>query len=278
VTGLAERLSGEVTSVALCWRLVRADGAVLGFTSHDSDLGVAGVTYRARPGMTPSGVSQSCDLRTDSMDVEGVLSADSISALDLESGRWSGAAVRLFACDWTSPDAGSITLMQGTIGDVSRPFPDRNGPFTAELLSDVRRIELAVPLRVSPMCRAELGDGRCGVDIEGRRRQVLVESGEGHRLVLGAPLLDGDLFSGGRIRFLDGVLAGLDWRIATLTGGDLALEEPLPVGPLASGRAWIQEGCDKRFRTCAERFQNALAFDGEPHVPGVDALLRYAEG
>jgi uncharacterized phage protein (TIGR02218 family) len=32
-------------------------------------------------------------------------------------------------------------------------------------------------------------------------------------------------------------------------------------------------GCDKRFDTCVSRFNNALNFRGEPHVPGTDKLL-----
>jgi hypothetical protein len=36
-------------------------------------------------------------------------------------------------------------------------------------------------------------------------------------------------------------------------------------------------GCDKRFATCRDRFTNVHAFGGEPHVPGTDALLRYAQ-
>jgi hypothetical protein len=38
----------------------------------------------------------------------------------------------------------------------------------------------------------------------------------------------------------------------------------------------LTPGCDKRLSTCAERFGNARMFGGEPHVPGTDALLRYA--
>jgi len=32
-------------------------------------------------------------------------------------------------------------------------------------------------------------------------------------------------------------------------------------------------GCDKRFETCIKKFNNAVNFRGEPHVPGYDELL-----
>jgi uncharacterized phage protein (TIGR02218 family) len=37
----------------------------------------------------------------------------------------------------------------------------------------------------------------------------------------------------------------------------------------------LREGCDKRFETCTSRFQNAVNFRGEPHLPGTDLLTRY---
>jgi hypothetical protein len=42
-------------------------------------------------------------------------------------------------------------------------------------------------------------------------------------------------------------------------------------------RIELREGCDKLFATCRDRFGNCAAFDGEPHVPGADALLRYVD-
>ena len=32
-------------------------------------------------------------------------------------------------------------------------------------------------------------------------------------------------------------------------------------------------GCNKQFNTCVNRFNNAVNFRGEPHVPGSDRLL-----
>jgi uncharacterized phage protein (TIGR02218 family) len=38
----------------------------------------------------------------------------------------------------------------------------------------------------------------------------------------------------------------------------------------------VTAGCDKRFSTCRERFDNALNFRGFPHMPGNDFALSYA--
>lgn len=69
-------LDGELTTLALCWRLERRDGVTVGLTAHDRDLLVGGLVYRAAPGMTPSAVKRSAALDADTMDVTGALTAE----------------------------------------------------------------------------------------------------------------------------------------------------------------------------------------------------------
>jgi uncharacterized phage protein (TIGR02218 family) len=50
-----------------------------------------------------------------------------------------------------------------------------------------------------------------------------------------------------------------------------------PVRALAGGNAFtIRAGCDKRIETCGAKFANTDSFRGFPHIPGQDAVLRYA--
>jgi uncharacterized phage protein (TIGR02218 family) len=50
-----------------------------------------------------------------------------------------------------------------------------------------------------------------------------------------------------------------------------------PVRPIApSDDFTVQAGCDKRIETCAAKFGNVASFRGFPHIPGQDAVLRYA--
>ena len=76
---LGGRLTAELTSLALCWRVVRSDGVALGFTTHDRPLDIAGLRYESAPGMAPSAVVSSDGLDVDTMDVAGALSADAIT-------------------------------------------------------------------------------------------------------------------------------------------------------------------------------------------------------
>lgn len=274
---MEEALAGEVTTIALCWKLTRADGVVMGFTGHDRDLRRGGVRYRARPGMTPSAVSLRSGYSADSMDLEGVLDAATISAADLDAGRWAGAQLELLACDWSAPDADMLRLMRGTIGDVVRAMEGKAGAFRVELVSDMAQLAGAGAPRCSPLCRADLGDALCGVGMDARRVQVAAVCGRGTLIVLATTVPRPENFVHGRMRLLTGRLAGVDRRIANVEGSVLTLEEPIWADDVAGARIWLWEGCDKRFETCVNRFGNAVAFSAEPHVPGTDALVRYGE-
>src|SRR3546814_7151837 len=95
-------LRAEVVTLAWCWRLARRDGVVIGFTSHDRDLVIGGLAYRAAPGMKPSAIETNDSLDAATMDLEGAIASDAIAARDLEAGRWDGAALELFVTDWTA--------------------------------------------------------------------------------------------------------------------------------------------------------------------------------
>lgn len=276
MTGIEASLQEQVSSIALCWRLARGDGVVLGFTSHDCDLRRAGVSYRAGPGITPSAVVQTDGLEGDSMSVEGVLNASSITSGDLEAGRWRGAAVDVFLCDWTDPGAGLLCLSRGRIGDVTRPYGRTDGAFRVELLTDLDLTPELLPLRLSPTCRNSLGDGACGVDLDRHRVDWDVVGFGGRQIDLAPGLPEPDRFRMGSVRFVSGGLSGIDRQIVSVDGDALLLDAGLPGSAGGAERVRLTAGCDKRLSTCAQRFGNARLFGGEPHVPGTDALLRYA--
>ncbi|AJP73128.1 DUF2163 domain-containing protein [Sphingomonas hengshuiensis] len=265
-------LEGELTTIALCWRVERRDGVAIGLTAHDRDLTIDGMTYRAAPGMTPSAIARSAALDADSMDVTGALTSAAISEADLLAGRWDGARVRVFATDWTAPDAG-IALGEGTIGAVET----QNGVLTAELRGVAAALERPVVEETSPECRAELGDARCRVAMAGRRRFARVIGSDGAVLTLDASEPSADCYGGGRLRWFGGANSGLEDAIAHSAGAVVVLRRAprfAAIGALVE----LSEGCAKSIAMCAERFGNAANFRGEPYLPGIDLLTRYPGG
>jgi len=269
---MAAWLDPALTSIALCWRLDRRDGVTLGFTTHDRDIVIAALTYRAAPGMVPSAISVSDGFDVDTLDVAGALTSDAITAEDLSAGRWDGARVRIFAADWQSPGSDVLPLARGELGDVGM----QNSGFTAELRGPTAALERPVVDHTSPECRAELGDKRCRVDLASRRRVVTVVAAiDPLTLQLSELEPSPNAYGYGRIRWTEGPSCGIDSAVLASDGAFLTLRDPPPFAIDAGSRVEVIEGCDKAFGTCRSRFANSANFRGEPHLPGNDLLTRY---
>ena len=262
-------LDGDLTTLALCWRVERRDGVTIGITAHDRDLEIEGLVYRAAPGMTPSAISRSASLDADSMDVTGALTSAAISETDLLAGRWDAARVLLFATDWTAPGV-RVPLGEGTIGAVET----RGDVLTVELRGLSAMLERPVVEETSPECRAALGDARCRVPMAGRRRFARVMAAADTMLTLDAAEPSANAYGGGRLRWFGGANSGLEDAIARSEGTMVTLWRP-PRFAAAGALVEIEQGCDKMLATCAGRFGNAVNFRGEPWLPGIDLLTRY---
>ncbi|RIA37875.1 putative phage protein (TIGR02218 family) [Hephaestia caeni] len=266
-------LDGDLTTIALCWRLERRDGVTIGLTTHDRDLMIGGLLHRAAPGMTPSAIERSEGLDPDTMDVAGALTSGAIGEDDLIAGRWDGARVALFAVDWTDP-AASVALGEGTIGAVET----RDGGFTAELRGAAAALDRPVVEATSPECRAELGDQRCRIAMAGRRRMARIVSGDDTTIVIDSAEPVANAYGNGLLRWLGGTNGGCESAIAVSAGVTLTLTAPPPFVADAGTMIELIEGCDKSFATCRHRFDNVSNFRGEPFLPGIDLLTRYPGG
>lgn len=262
--------SSALETVATFWRVERRDGVTLGFTTHDRDLRFAGVLHRATPGMVPSSIRRSAGFEPDSAEVEGALSHDSLSAVDLAAGRFDGARVEIGLVDWESVE--THVIYRGSIGSVS----EESGRFSAELQSRKAELQRDRIPRTSPTCRAAFCGPGCTLSAARFSHEaVLAASDMVMNRVAVAPCPSPETLVGGLLRWLDGPLAGQGAAIVAADATGLTLSAPLPAGLAAGVRVLLREGCDHTLETCATRFANAVNFQGEPFVPGNDLLARY---
>ena len=262
--------AGEVETVATFWRVLRRDGVTLGFATHDRDLWFDGVLHRAAPGLTPSAIRRSADLQPDSAEVEGALSHEAISAADLALGRYDGARILIGLVDWETLER--EVIYRGAIGAVA----EEAGRFTAELASRKAELQLDPIPRTSPTCRAEFCGPGCALSAAAFDHPATVTS---HDLAGNAVTVDlalsPDRLLGGTLRWIDGAYTGLRMEIAGVEAGALVLDAPIDLAVPTGTRAIVREGCDRTLATCAERFSNAVNFQGEPFMPGNDQIARY---
>lgn len=268
----AAHLAGEATTLCRCWSLTRRDGAVLGFTDHDRDLSFGGVSFRANAGLEAAEASSELGFATSGGEVLGALAASGLSEEDLARGLYDDARIAVWLVNWTDPSQRTL-LETGFIGEVKRG--DSN--FTAEVRGLGKAFDEERGRLYTASCSADLGDARCGVTPSSSTATVAKTDG---RLSITAPALSGysdGYLTGGRLLFTTGANTGFATEVRShrTDGGAVALQlwQAAPQ-PIALGDGFIAEaGCDKRFRTCRDKFGNGVNFRGFPHLPGNDFII-----
>jgi uncharacterized phage protein (TIGR02218 family) len=275
---LAQHLARDVTTACHCWRLVRADSVVSGFTDHDRPLTVDGTLFEPKTGISASEARDTLGLAVDTIDVEGALSSANISEADIAAGLYDRATVETLLVNWRAPQDFAL-LRKATIGKITRS----DGRFVAELESLAHALDRPSGRYVIRACDAELGDARCGVvlnhpDYAGAGTVLAVETAQ----TVAISGLDGfatGWFSHGTLEWTTGARAGRSERIVghrKETDGVTLTLRPDGGPTVAAGDAFtVKAGCDKAFATCKAKFANALNFRGFPHLPGNDAAYNY---
>ncbi|MBB3809580.1 DUF2163 domain-containing protein [Pseudochelatococcus contaminans] len=271
---LATHLGEGVTTLARCWKLLRRDGVVAGFTDHDRDLTFAGVTFRARSGLEAAEASAELGFAVGGGEVAGVLSAASIAEADVAAGAYDDATVETWLVNW-SDVAERVLLDVASIGEIRRT----EHAFTAELRGVMHRYDEERGRVYRADCAATLGDARCRVALDAPHLHAAgtVTAVDG-ALGLSSPVLAGfadGWFTGGALRFASGGNAGAVIEVRAHIGSSLQLWVAT-ARPIAVGDAFhVTAGCDRSFATCRAKFGNAVNFRGFPHMPGNDFVIRY---
>jgi uncharacterized phage protein (TIGR02218 family) len=274
-SALTAHLAGFELTLATCWKATRNDGTVFGFTDHDSDLVVGGLRYEAATGFTRSALHTSSTLAVDNLTLDSALNSERITDDDLRAGAWDGAAIEVFLVNWTDPDGGVIMLKRGTVGQVQISQPG----YAAELRGLTQAAQQQVIELYSPGCRAELGDGRCRIDLDALTRTGTVDAVLGRDRFTDAGRSEAaGTWAGGLLSWVTGANTGQVMEVGESAVGDLTLYLPM-ANPIEPGdRYTVSPGCDRSFATCRDRFRNGVNFRGEHLLPGTDQIFLYPNG
>lgn len=272
---LPEGMTGEATTLARCWRVLRRDGAVSGFTDHDRDLVVDGTPHRAATGFEAAEAEAVLGFAVGGGEIMGALVSDGIAEADVRAGLYDSATVELRLVDWTDPTK-SFLLDIGTIGEVKRT---EHG-FSAEVRSIAHRLDERRGRAFQATCAADLGDARCRVDLnrpEFRREAATAET-DGRSFLTAVTDAPDRRFTGGVLRFLSGANVGATFQVKLhrRAGGraELHLWSPAARTIAPGDRFVVTAGCDKQLETCRDVFGNLVNFRGFPRMPGNDLLMR----
>jgi uncharacterized phage protein (TIGR02218 family) len=277
-TGMQSHLDSGTTTLCWCWKMIRGDGAVQGFTDHDQPLAFDGVTFEAVSGFTASEVQSQLNLAVDNLTVTGALSSQTLNETDLAAGLYDNAAIEIWRVNWASPDQ-RVLMRKGNLGEVKRG----KTAFTAEVRGLAHLLNQATGRVYGYSCDAALGDARCTVDLAdpayGGAGAVTSVTDARRFVVSGLSGFADGWFSGGKLSWTGGANAARAMEVkrhgATAASVSLELWQAMSQNVVIGDAFTITAGCDKQFATCKAKFANAANFRGFPFMPGNDAVISY---
>lgn len=296
---LKAHLSGNPTTLAWIWEVVRTDGTVMGFTTHDKDIpydagdGNGTVTYYARTGFGNTASKGGSDLSIDNLEVTAFLDSDSIKESDLRAGVYDDAVISIRIVNWSDLTQGHLTVRVGTLGIVKM----QNGMATAEIRGLTYKLGTVIGSLYGPICRAQFGSGLNGIDMNSQWLCMVdvttyAQNGSVNTAADALTILPttgllqvgsatpsaaapAGWFDDGILTFTSGVLNGFKFEIRTWDATTLKLYLPMPAPPAHGDTFSIEPGCNHTVFDCNNKFANIVNFRGEPQMPGMDAILDY---
>lgn len=275
-------INGEALSLCNCWRIIRADGTVLGFTDHDRDISFGGVVHEASSGFDASQVEENARINVDSHDLVGALQSDKISEADIKAQLYDGARIEHHIVNWSTPEESAL-MRTMLLGEISQ----QDHLFRAEARSLSALLDQTQFRRFEKTCSANFGDGHCGIDLNLWQTMCKIERIITPQMIAVSGI---DSFAAGWFRAGRAVLS-----LASAVGPGAVFEIAEHLSPAHSGghanlRLWsaipdsvkpgdelvLTPGCNKQFATCRDRFANSINFKGFPHMPGPDFATSFA--
>ncbi len=199
---------------------------------------------------------------------------------DLAAGLYDNALIEIYRVNWE--DVSQRVLMRyGSLGEVSRGETF----FKAEVRGLAHELQQPKGRIIQNTCDADLGDARCTVDLDDSAfkgiGEVTAVADERTVTVSGLDGFDSDWFTRGLLAWTGGANAGLKAEVKLHSSGGsvvtLELWQAASEAIAVADAFTVTAGCDKGFRTCKGKFDNAVNFRGFPHVPGVDFALTYPD-
>ena len=286
---------GEVTKLAWCLKLTRSDSLVMGFTSRDEDIVIGDVTYKANTGFCPAAVATARELAADSAESQGAVTSEEITLQDIAMGKYDGAQVVIFLCDWQRLDAEDpfswsnlnnetdwldrrkaiLVLRKGSLGQVS----GNRDSFKAEVRGLLQGYQQKAVAIYSNWCRADFCDPKCGLKAADYTFAGTVTAINEDGSIAVDVQKDSYYFNYGLLTFTSGKCMDCLYDIKDYTVMDgtarvlsfLPFDDEVQVGDIVS----LLAGCDGNLDTCIQKFNNVANFRGEPYVPGSDYLMTY---
>ena len=269
-----QALQSPATIFAVLWRIARTDGVIVRLTDHDTDLVICNELYRAA-GLDRTAIRLGDGTTADSVDISGLFGGAAFGIADLQTGVYDYATVVVALAFVDRPDTEPIPLIKGRFGAAT---VDR-GAYRIEINGLQNALRATIGEVTTPTCRVRFGSARCGANIAPgspyRHTYTVLSTSADRRVVTlsGASQTTGQqTYVNGRLIVTSGAADGTTGDIRSVSWPQVTMYLPLGRVPSAGDNVDLVLGCDYSAATCRDVFNNLANFQGEPSLPGIDAL------
>lgn len=264
----------ETTNIVKCWKITFKDHTNLAFTTNDENILYENVLYNSLSANDVDNIKSNIDIKEDNFEIVNIISSNLIDKDDILNGKYDSAKVEIFLLDTQNLDKGKVVLLSGKISNIEL----KDDIFTAKVVGLKDEINKTIGEKYSPLCRCNFCDSRCKLSknnftFSGTITNVIDEVLfiTDNEIILSK---SSGYFDYGIIEFTSGNNIGQKMEVKQYNNGQFILQLNLPKN-LAIGDTFnVVAGCNKEFSTCCNKFNNAINFRGEPHLPGMNILLK----
>lgn len=276
------------TRYAECVKITRTDDTVFRFTAHDRMLRIResdGVFYEYTPAAAFSltALEVNDGLTVSNMDIDGIITDETITEEDLHNGVYENARVDIFLAYWSNNRIDVLPLRAAWIGDLMV----EGTKFQADLRGIANKLAQTFVKATQLECRWTLGDSKCGIDLttgNGFAREFTISTVTQSLDEFTCPIPSAEydnFYQWGYVEFLSGKNEGAKMEIFRQYEQRVKLFLPMAQEIEVGDFIRIVAGCDKTLTTCCSKFDNTRRFGGEPFLAGSDLLTTvptYGEG
>jgi len=273
---LYNRLQRSKTRYTECVKIVREDGTEFRFTAHDKPLYIwerdgQRYEYVAANSFEITAIENSAGLAVSNMDINALITNDSITEDELRAGLYERARVEMFLAYWSNSRVQTLPLRTSWIGELQT----KGTSFRADLRGISQLLAQMFVEQTSLECRATFCDTRCGLDVADYTLSYTVTTKISQSVFI-ANIAGNDhgTYEFGLATFTGGLNNGLTMEVLHNWTTKIELFLPMPYAIEIGDTLTLVKGCDKRRTTCIE-FENFTRFVGEPFLAGSDVLMRY---
>lgn len=255
-----------------CYKLILKDETILGFTEYYENIDFENITYRSNFGFSNKTLKSKTDLSFTNENIIGFIDNDMIKIDDIVSGKFNNAEIEIFLLDYKNFE--KLILLKGYVKDISI----KDNIFIAEINSISSLLENTIGQTYSPTCRCLFCDENCSLNKSDYTSNGVISEviNQFEFRTLSTEIVEKDdyYYNDGLIKILDGNNRNQLTEIKMSSKGYIVLRFKFSYEIKIGDEFEITAGCDKNFKTCCSKFDNAINFRGEPNLPRSKKLFK----